>query len=158
LCDQYDEDWRRLGWVMLRGAAATLSDGDEYARALGALRDKYPQYRTHALEGRPLIRVTPSEVMQWGALAEDAADSPQDAGLNLVRAVQRVPAAHIPTESRAGLASGFLARLRHADDGARRVIVESEDEAPMPDEGGRMLRYSLAALEDGVYAAESVGP
>jgi len=36
--------------------------------------------------------------------------------------------------------------------------VESSDEAAMPDEGGRMLRYPLDHLGDGLYVADSVGP
>jgi PPOX class probable F420-dependent enzyme len=158
LCDTYEEDWRHLGWVMLRGYASVLTSGEEHAAALVSLRDKYPQYRTHALEGRPLIRVTPFEAHTWGAVTAPMGAEDEAAGLNLVRTVQRVPAAHITTEFRAGLATGFLARLHYAPEGARRVLVESEDEAPMPDEGGRMLRYSLDALEDGLYAADSVGP
>ena len=43
-------------------------------------------------------------------------------------------------------------------DGLRRLPMESHDETAMPDEGGRMLRYRIEDLEDGIYAAESVGP
>jgi hypothetical protein len=35
---------------------------------LGALRGKYPQYANHALETRPLIRVTIERVRSWGDL------------------------------------------------------------------------------------------
>ncbi len=48
--DHYDEDWRRLWWVLLRGETRVLRDGVEHRRALAALRRKYPQYR----EGWPL--------------------------------------------------------------------------------------------------------
>ena len=78
-------------------------------------------------------------------------------GLNLVRGVERTDSPHVTTEYRAGLSTGAVSRLRHGAAGLERVALESHDEAPMPDEGGRMLRYRIADLEDGVYAAESVG-
>ena len=43
--DRYDEDWSRLAWVMLRGRADVLDDGDEHDRAQAGLRERYPQYR-----------------------------------------------------------------------------------------------------------------
>lgn len=79
-------------------------------------------------------------------------------GLNLVRAVERIPAGHVTTEYRAGLATGQVTRLLPSGAGVARLPVEAQDEAAMPDEGGRMLRYALADLDDGVYAADSVGP
>jgi PPOX class probable F420-dependent enzyme len=79
--DAWDEQWSRLSWVMLRGAAEVLDDdgeepgdADERARALAELRRRYPQYRAMALEGQPLIRLRPELVLHWGgaesALAE----------------------------------------------------------------------------------------
>jgi len=68
--DHYDEDWSRLGWVMVQGKAAILEGGAEHARALVALHEKYLQYETMALEGRPLISVTPERVSSWGLLGE----------------------------------------------------------------------------------------
>jgi PPOX class probable F420-dependent enzyme len=46
LIDYYVEDWRRLWWVLLRGRARVVANGAEQARAIKALRRKYPQYRT----------------------------------------------------------------------------------------------------------------
>ena len=46
LIDHYVEDWRRLWYVLLRGKARIVDDGPEQQRAIGALRKKYPQYRT----------------------------------------------------------------------------------------------------------------
>ena len=66
--DEYDEDWRRLRYVILRGRADILEPGrdeDERARALAALREKYPQYRDMPLEGRSIIRVTPEAAASW---------------------------------------------------------------------------------------------
>ena len=41
--DRYDEDWSRLGWVMLRGRAEILEAGGEHDAAQALLRDRYPQ-------------------------------------------------------------------------------------------------------------------
>jgi len=67
--DRYDDDWLRLGWVMVQGKAAILFEGPEHERALVALRDRYEQYRSMALEGRPVIRVTAGRVASWGDLS-----------------------------------------------------------------------------------------
>jgi hypothetical protein len=37
-------------------------------RAIGALRAKYEQYADHALEDRPLIRISVSSATSWGDL------------------------------------------------------------------------------------------
>jgi PPOX class probable F420-dependent enzyme len=66
--DRWDEDWARLGWVLLRGRGDVLEGGAEHARALAALRDKYEPYRTMALEHQLLIRMTVQSVRSWGAL------------------------------------------------------------------------------------------
>ena len=47
LIDHYLEDWRRLWYVVLRGKARIVDAGVEQRRAIGALRKKYPQYRTN---------------------------------------------------------------------------------------------------------------
>ena len=52
--DRYDDDWERLGWVMIRGRASLVTDQGEKARAVAALRDKYQQYDSMALEQLPL--------------------------------------------------------------------------------------------------------
>jgi PPOX class probable F420-dependent enzyme len=43
LVDRYDEDWTRLGYVMLRGPAEILYDGDEHDRAQALLREGPPR-------------------------------------------------------------------------------------------------------------------
>ena len=51
LVDHYDEDWTTLWWVRLRGRARVLQTGDERARALTLLQEKYPQYREQPPDG-----------------------------------------------------------------------------------------------------------
>jgi PPOX class probable F420-dependent enzyme len=67
--DRYDEDWSRLGWVLIQGTAAVIKGGPEHSRALEALREKYPQYREMALEERPVIGVRVERVSSWGELS-----------------------------------------------------------------------------------------
>jgi PPOX class probable F420-dependent enzyme len=43
LVDHYDDDWDHLWWVRADGIA-TVIDGEDRLRAIGALRAKYPQY------------------------------------------------------------------------------------------------------------------
>lgn len=77
--DHYTEDWSRLGWVQVRGTAAHCEpDEDPHPDGLSALRNKYDQYATHALEERPLIRIAPGSVRSWGRLErpDDSARPP----------------------------------------------------------------------------------
>jgi PPOX class probable F420-dependent enzyme len=157
LFDEYHEDWTRLAWVMLRGDAAVCADSGEFWEGLAALTARYPQYRNMNIDGRPMIRVRCEAVTQWGQLEERSDAGGEALGLHLVRTVERISPAHVTTEHRAGLSSGGLSRLRANGDGALEEPVESHDEAAMPDEGGRMLRYLLAELDDGLYVAESMG-
>ncbi len=66
--DRYDEDWSRLGWVMLRGTAEVLTAGAEHALAQNLLRARYRQYRAMALEALPVIAIRVSRATAWGAL------------------------------------------------------------------------------------------
>ena len=66
--DRWDEDWRRLAWVMLRGRAEILPDGDEHDQAQARLRERYPQYRTMDLAPLPVIAVRIARATTWGAL------------------------------------------------------------------------------------------
>lgn len=68
LVDRYDEDWSRLGWVMLRGAAEILRDGPEHDRAQLLLRDRYVQYRAMDLAPLPVIALRVTRVTSWGDL------------------------------------------------------------------------------------------
>ena len=66
--DSYAEDWSRLGWVMIRGTAAIIDGGQEHELAVAALLERYEQYRSMTLEGRPVISVTVERVSSWGDL------------------------------------------------------------------------------------------
>lgn len=67
LVDRYEDDWSRLAWLQVRGKAALATDLEERGRALAALRQRYRQYDAMDLESRPLIRITPEQVVGWTA-------------------------------------------------------------------------------------------
>ena len=69
LVDRWDEDWTRLAWLRAEGRATLLGPDAapaEHAATVEALRAKYPQYATHRLEVRPLIRIELERVIDWG--------------------------------------------------------------------------------------------
>ena len=65
--DVYDEDWRRLEYALVHGRAQVVEDSGERARALEALRDRYPQYRSMALDAdrNPVVRITATRAHHW---------------------------------------------------------------------------------------------
>jgi PPOX class probable F420-dependent enzyme len=66
LIDHYDDDWRRLWWIRVRGRARVLDGGPEHDRALVLLAEKYPQYRAEPPVG-PVLAVDVDEVRTWSA-------------------------------------------------------------------------------------------
>ncbi len=73
LVDRWSEDWTALGWLRLECVASLLepaSGGAEHAAAVAALCERYPQYRDHELETRPLIRLTLRRVISWSAASQ----------------------------------------------------------------------------------------
>ena len=69
MVDRWDEDWRRLAWVMLRGRAEILHDGAEHDAAQRRLRERYPQYRAMDLAPLPVIALRIARATSWGDLA-----------------------------------------------------------------------------------------
>jgi PPOX class probable F420-dependent enzyme len=72
LVDRWDEDWSRLAWIRLYGHGELLEpqahERAEHARAVQALRDKYPQYHDQAIDARPIIRISCDRAIGWGAI------------------------------------------------------------------------------------------
>ena len=75
LADRWDEDWSRLAWLRIDGRAASgrRRGAPGHAAVVEALRAKYPQYRSHRLETRPVIAITVERTTGWGALGPDDA-------------------------------------------------------------------------------------
>jgi coenzyme F420-0:L-glutamate ligase / coenzyme F420-1:gamma-L-glutamate ligase len=76
LVDRWDEDWDLLGWLRLHGIASLLEPAGEgsaagepaaeHAAAVSALLNRYPQYASHNLPTRPIIRVVLIRAVSWG--------------------------------------------------------------------------------------------
>lgn len=64
--DHYEEDWERLWYILISGAAELLEEGAERPAAIQALRAKYPQYRPMDIDPNPVIKITPYHVVSWG--------------------------------------------------------------------------------------------
>jgi PPOX class probable F420-dependent enzyme len=75
LVDRWSEDWSRLGWLRLdvRGTIIEPAGPErvEHAQAVDALRAKYPQYASHRLETRPILRFVVERATAWGDLDPD---------------------------------------------------------------------------------------
>jgi PPOX class probable F420-dependent enzyme len=72
LVDHYEEDWRLLWWIRVRGRARVLDDGEEREQALSLLAEKYEQYRSQPPDG-PVLAVDITEVRDWRAAGPDTA-------------------------------------------------------------------------------------
>ena len=66
--DRYDEDWRRLAWVMLHGRAGILTEGPEHDRAQALLRARYRQLEAMEIGPLPVIVMRIERVASWGEL------------------------------------------------------------------------------------------
>ena len=72
VADRYDDDWSRLGYLLLEGRARVLEEGVEHTQALGLLRKRYVPYRSMALEQRPVIAIDIERAVSWGDLTVEA--------------------------------------------------------------------------------------
>lgn len=100
--DLYSDDWNRLRFVQLWGAARVIQGGSqEAASAIEALRQKYPQYRSMDLEDAPVFEISGLGANSWQfSKTETGAESRSDQldavirGRRSVRAFRpdRVPA------------------------------------------------------------------
>jgi PPOX class probable F420-dependent enzyme len=69
--DRYDEDWQRLGWVMLWGRAEILAQGSEHDRAQALLRGRYSQYQAMQISSHPVVAIRVQRTANWGNLSAD---------------------------------------------------------------------------------------
>ena len=65
--DDYSEDWSALAYVMIRGRAEILEEGDERQRAEYLLREKYPQYAEMLEPGCAVIGISVERIVSWSA-------------------------------------------------------------------------------------------
>ena len=67
--DRYEDDWSRLGWVMVRGRAEVLAEGEEHDVAQAHLRGRYPQLADMRIEELPVVAIRIEHATSWGNLA-----------------------------------------------------------------------------------------
>lgn len=68
--DDYDDDWTRLAFVLVRGPARIVTEPDAHAMALRLLRARYAPYEAMALDDpvrHPVVRIEPVRVVFWRA-------------------------------------------------------------------------------------------
>ncbi len=65
--DHYEENWRKLAYILVSGKARVLLSGAKHRKAVKLLRRKYSQYRNMAIDRRPLIAIRPERVTSWAA-------------------------------------------------------------------------------------------
>ena len=71
IVDHYGEDWQSLRYILVSCQAGLLTgEENEAARAVAVLREKYPQYREMALDGNPVIKLTPQRYTAWSFSGE----------------------------------------------------------------------------------------
>ena len=71
LIDEYQEDWKGLWYILIRGVAMLVSssNGEEHTAACRLLRGKYPQYAAALLpDDAPLIRIIPKHIVSWSSV------------------------------------------------------------------------------------------
>ena len=66
--DHYDEDWRKLAYVLLLGKARMLRSGFKHLNAVKLLRRKYPQYREMTIDRLPMILIRPRRIRSWSGV------------------------------------------------------------------------------------------
>jgi PPOX class probable F420-dependent enzyme len=66
--DHYEEDWRKLAYVLIFGKARIFASGEKHRSAVQLLRKKYPRYRAMAIHERPMIVIELQRIVSWGAL------------------------------------------------------------------------------------------
>jgi PPOX class probable F420-dependent enzyme len=66
--DHYEDDWSRLGWVMVQGRAEVLDAGDEHDRAQADLRGRYRQLENMRIEELPVVAIRIEHASGWGNL------------------------------------------------------------------------------------------
>jgi PPOX class probable F420-dependent enzyme len=100
--DRYDEDWTRLGWVMLRGQAEILDAGTEHDEAQALLRARYPQLTIAPLRGNVQTRLRKLDEGQYAGIILAAA------GLQRLGLAARITSMLEPEDSLPAAGQGAL--------------------------------------------------
>jgi PPOX class probable F420-dependent enzyme len=68
VADHYDDDWSRLGWVMIQGRAEILASGEEHDGAQASLQARYRQLQAMGIEALPVVAIRIEHAASWGSL------------------------------------------------------------------------------------------
>jgi len=71
LVDRWSEDWTELAWIRLDARAEVIEARAVPTGIVDALRQRYPQYREHDLEHRPMVSITIERARSWFATDAD---------------------------------------------------------------------------------------
>ena len=65
--DDYDDDWKRLAYLLIQGTAGLVDDAVEFDRVLALLRRRYRQYAAMelAMHRNPMVRLRIERVHFW---------------------------------------------------------------------------------------------
>jgi PPOX class probable F420-dependent enzyme len=70
VADHYEDDWKRIGYVVIRGRAELLESGPEHEKAAQLLRTRYPQFENmDPVEERLMLVIRVEHATGWGVLA-----------------------------------------------------------------------------------------
>lgn len=135
LVDDYDEDWSRLAWVLVRGSAVLAEPGDAgHGEAIAGLREKYPRYARMRLESLPAILIRGLSTRFWqGSDGGDAA--PERPGRQELaalvrgrRSVRAFDARPVPRDViEEAIAAAGWAPSPHGRQPWRFVVIESQE-------------------------------
>jgi PPOX class probable F420-dependent enzyme len=68
IIDHYEEDWRKLGYMLVFGKARILQSGVQHQNGVQLLRRKYRQYHHMAIQERLIIMIAPKRIVSWGKI------------------------------------------------------------------------------------------
>ena len=66
MVDHYEEAWDRLWYILIRGHAELLLEGEERVQAIALLRQKYDQYQAMDIDDNPVIKIVAEGTVVWG--------------------------------------------------------------------------------------------
>lgn len=67
LVDRWSEDWTDLAWVQIHGTARLVEPDRVPRTVIPALRGRYQQYDSQALEAAPMLAIEVSTIRRWEA-------------------------------------------------------------------------------------------
>lgn len=71
LFDHYEDDWEKLWWVRIDGAARIVAEVDEAERAIAHLAERYSQYRRSRPAG-PVVAIAIERMSGWAFGAQES--------------------------------------------------------------------------------------